>query len=167
MRIVLCWHLQETLERAGDATAVWSSAQSYNGLSCVFLSTVTSRLSQSLKIQTIPIVQIVNNVQMLARLIYIQYLKTILELFLMWQITNFKHFAKFVLPYSVSIHAIFNTHTHTHAYMAVLGLSCRMWDLQLQHMGSTSLTRDQTQAPCKRKVQPLDHQGSPHTQFFS
>ena len=48
----------------------------------------------------------------------------------MWQITNFKHFAKFVLPYSVSIHAIFNTHKHTHiAYLAVLGLSCRMWNL--------------------------------------
>ena len=128
MRIVLCWHLQETLERAGDATAVWSSAQSYNGLSCVFLSTVTSRFSQSLKIQTIPIVQIVNNVQMLARLIYIQYLKTILELFLMWQITNFKHFAKFVLPYSVSIHAVFNTHTHTCIYGCARS--------QLQNVGS-------------------------------
>ena len=33
-------------------------------------------------------------------------------------------------------------------YLAVLGLSCDTWTLQLQHMGSSSLTRDQTHAPC-------------------
>lgn len=161
MRIVLYWHLQETLERENDATAIWSSAQSYDGLSCVFLSALTSRLSQNLEIQTISIVQIVNNVQIFAQLICIQYLKTVLKQYLMCQITNFKHFAKFVLPYSLSIHAIFNTHTH-------LGLSCRMWDLQLQHVGSTSLTR------IKPRLLALGVQslatgppGMSHTQYFS
>ena len=64
-------------------------------------------------------------------------------------------------------------------YLAMLGLSygtwifdtcCSMWDLQLQHANSllcheesSSLTRDQTQAPCIGNTQsyPLDHQGSP------
>ena len=32
-------------------------------------------------------------------------------------------------------------------YLAALGLSCGMEDLQLWHVGSSSLTRDQTQAP--------------------
>ena len=41
-------------------------------------------------------------------------------------------------------------------YLAVLGLSCDTWDIQslLQHMGSSSLTRDQTQAPCIRSMAP-------------
>ena len=52
-------------------------------------------------------------------------------------------------------------------YLAVPGVSCVMWDMQdfqLQPLGSSSLTRDQTQAPCIRNVesQPLHHQGSPH-----
>ena len=47
--------------------------------------------------------------------------------------------------------------------------SCGMWDLQLQHVGSqlwhvgsSSLTRDETWAPCIGSVesQPLDHQRS-------
>ena len=33
-------------------------------------------------------------------------------------------------------------------YLTVLGHSCGMWLLLLQHAGSSSLTRDQTQAPC-------------------
>ena len=34
---------------------------------------------------------------------------------------------------------------------------------QFQHLGSSSLTRDQTQVPCFKSIesQPLDHQGSP------
>ena len=41
--------------------------------------------------------------------------------------------------------------------------SCSMQDLQLRRVGSCSLTRDQTLAPCIGSVecQPLDHQGSP------
>ena len=40
-------------------------------------------------------------------------------------------------------------------------LSCGM------HVGSSSLTRDQTQAPCfGSRVSPLRHQGSPCTTFF-
>ena len=59
-------------------------------------------------------------------------------------------------------------------YLAVLGLSCSMQDLQLQrsnsqlqHMGSSFLTKDRTWAPCirSRESQPLDHQGS--SWFFS
>ena len=33
-------------------------------------------------------------------------------------------------------------------YLALLGLSCGMWDLWLIHVGSRSLARDGTQAPC-------------------
>ena len=33
-------------------------------------------------------------------------------------------------------------------YLAVPGLSYSMWNLWLQHVGSSSLTRDRTQAPC-------------------
>ena len=60
-------------------------------------------------------------------------------------------------------------------YLAALGLSCSMQDLQLQHsntqlqhVGSSSLMRDQTQAPCtgRAESQPLDHQGSAHTPFL-
>ena len=32
--------------------------------------------------------------------------------------------------------------------LAVLALSCSTWDLYSQHVGSSSLTRDRTQAPC-------------------
>ena len=81
----------------------------------------------------------------------------------MWQITNFKHFAKFVLPYSVSIHKIFNTHTtHTSVLVAECGIfSCSMWDLlpwlgikpRLLVLGVQSLA---TGPPGK----------SPHTIFF-
>ena len=50
-------------------------------------------------------------------------------------------------------------------YLAAPGLSCSIQDLQLQHVGSSSLTRDQTWALCigSVKSQPLDHQGSPQT----
>ena len=44
-----------------------------------------------------------------------------------------------------------------------------MWHANswLQHSGATSLTRDQTLAPCTGRVesQPLDHQGSPRDDF--
>ena len=33
-------------------------------------------------------------------------------------------------------------------YLAALGLSCGMRNLNLRHVGSSSLTRDQTLAPC-------------------
>ena len=59
---------------------------------------------------------------------------------------------------------------HLLIYLAGPGLSCGMWDLQSswQHVGSCSLTRDQTQAPCTGSVesQPLDHQGSPLTELL-
>ena len=32
-------------------------------------------------------------------------------------------------------------------YLAMLSLNCGMWDLQLQHVGSSSLTRGRTRAP--------------------
>ena len=32
-------------------------------------------------------------------------------------------------------------------YLATLSLNCGMWDLQLQHVGSSSLTRGRTHAP--------------------
>ena len=42
-------------------------------------------------------------------------------------------------------------------------LRCQVRDPQLRHVGSSSLTRDRTQAPCigSSESQPLDHQGSP------
>ena len=48
-------------------------------------------------------------------------------------------------------------------YLAALGLRCGMQDLQLWQVGSSSLTRDRTQAPClgSRESQLLDHQESP------
>ena len=55
-------------------------------------------------------------------------------------------------------------------YLAALGVShgtrdlrCGMQDLSLWHMGSSSLARDQTQAPCIASMEswPPDHQGSP------
>ena len=33
-------------------------------------------------------------------------------------------------------------------YLALLGLNCGMWDLWLLHVGSRSLAKDGTQAPC-------------------
>ena len=60
--------------------------------------------------------------------------------------------------------------------LAVLGLSCSMWDLQLSHanssfwhMGSSSLTRDQAQVPGigHLESQPLSHQGSQQTSLFN
>ena len=67
--------------------------------------------------------------------------------------------------------------------LAVPGLSCGMQDLrcgvwasqlwhadsQLWHVGSSSLTRDRTWAPCIGSVEsyPLDHQGSPCCSFLS
>ena len=40
---------------------------------------------------------------------------------------------------------------------------CSMWDLELQHVGSSSLTRNRTPVPCigSEESQPLNHQGSP------
>ena len=37
-------------------------------------------------------------------------------------------------------------------YVAVLGLSCSLQDLSLWHAGSSSMTRDQTQAPCSKST---------------
>ena len=53
-------------------------------------------------------------------------------------------------------------------YLATQGLSCGVRALQFLHVASSSLTRDQTQAPCtgSAQSQPLDHQGSPQAQFF-
>ena len=58
--------------------------------------------------------------------------------------------------------------------LVVLGLSFQLWYMgslvvacellfELQHVDSSSLIRDQTQAPCieSTESQPLDHQGSP------
>ena len=47
-------------------------------------------------------------------------------------------------------------------YLVVPGLNCGM------HVGSSSLTRDQTQAPCTGSAEsyPLRHQGSPNTYLF-
>ena len=52
--------------------------------------------------------------------------------------------------------------------MAALGLSCSIQDIQLQHVGSSSLTRDQTQVPYTgiTNSQPLNHQGSPYISLF-
>ena len=68
--------------------------------------------------------------------------------------------------------------------LAVLGVSCGMWDLQLRHVGSyscsmrtlscgthagsSSLTRDQTGAPCVGGIEsyPLDHHGVPTLTIF-
>ena len=49
-------------------------------------------------------------------------------------------------------------------YLWHLGyFSCGLWDLYLWHVGSGSLTRDRTQAPCigSMEFKPLDHEGSP------
>ena len=54
-------------------------------------------------------------------------------------------------------------------YLTVPGLSCGMKDLQSQHVGSSFLTRDPTQAPCigNMESQPLDHQGSPSVNILN
>ena len=48
------------------------------------------------------------------------------------------------------------------------GLICGMQDLQLWHVGSSSLTRDRTWAPCIGSIEflPLDHQGNPLVNMF-
>ena len=53
-------------------------------------------------------------------------------------------------------------------YLAMLGLCWGIQDLQLQHVGSSSLTRDQTQALCTGGLESylLDYQGSPCPIFF-
>ena len=48
-------------------------------------------------------------------------------------------------------------------------LSCSMWTLSCgMHAGSSSLTRDRTQAPCIGSTEsyPLDQQGSPPHVFY-
>ena len=52
--------------------------------------------------------------------------------------------------------------------LVVLGLGCGMRTLSSgMHVGSTSLTKDQTQAPCIGSMEsyPLHHQGSPDNVF--
>ena len=61
-------------------------------------------------------------------------------------------------------------------FLPAPGRSCGMWDLHCgmralscsMHVGSSSLARDRTQAPCIGSTEsyPLDHQGSPMTAFF-
>ena len=53
-------------------------------------------------------------------------------------------------------------------YLVVPGLCCSIRDLQLQHVGSSSLTRDRTWASCTRSMesQLLDHQGRPKTMML-
>lgn len=53
-------------------------------------------------------------------------------------------------------------------YLAVPGLSCGIQDLELQHSGSSSLTRNGTRTPCTGSMesQPLGHQGSPICVLF-
>ena len=49
-------------------------------------------------------------------------------------------------------------------------LSCSMWTLSCgMHVGSSSLTRDWTRAPCIGSTEsyPLDHQGSPESYFLN
>ena len=50
----------------------------------------------------------------------------------------------------------------------IFGFSLQHVNSQLHHEGSSSLTRDQTQAPCKGSMQsqPLDHQINPMKFFF-
>lgn len=52
-------------------------------------------------------------------------------------------------------------------YLAA-GFSCGTWNLQLQRVGSSALTRGWSWAPCPGSEQPwpLDHQGSPLNNFF-
>ena len=47
-------------------------------------------------------------------------------------------------------------------------LSCGMQDLQLRHVGSSSLARDWTWSPCigSAESEPLDHRASPETTCF-
>ena len=58
-----------------------------------------------------------------------------------------------------------------HQVLAAVGglLSCGMWTLSSSmHVGSSSLTRDQTRTPCTGSVEsyPLRHQGSPIFSFL-
>ena len=43
-----------------------------------------------------------------------------------------------------------------HIYLAVVSLSCGMWDLQVQQVGSSSPTRDQTPGPPHWEYRALD-----------
>ena len=54
-------------------------------------------------------------------------------------------------------------------FLASQCLSCHTWDLQLQHMRSSSLTRDRTQTPCigSTASEPLYHQWSPFCIFLT
>ena len=54
---------------------------------------------------------------------------------------------------------------HRHQWF-LHGLHVNSW---LWRVGSSSLTRDRTQAPCigTAESQPLDHQGSPYTEHFN
>ena len=72
-----------------------------------------------------------------------------------------RYFPKHLIYYFK--HKFKNIYLLLFIYLAEPGLSCSRQDLQWQHVGSSSLTRDQTQAPCtgSREPQPLDHKGSP------
>ena len=60
------------------------------------------------------------------------------------------------------VHSSTDTYLHIIIYLAALGLSWGTWIFQLCYVGSSSLTRDQTQAPCTGSLesQSLDSQGS-------
>ena len=56
-----------------------------------------------------------------------------------------------------------------YSFLAVPGFSCGMRTLSCgMHVGSSSLTRGRTWAPCTGSVEsyPLDHQGSPLSDFL-
>ena len=73
--------------------------------------------------------------------------------------------ASFNIKYTELLSVPFSTSTwfFFFFFLAALVLNCRMQDLQLQQVGSSSLTRDQTWAPC---IEPLDNQGSPTAIIF-
>ena len=50
--------------------------------------------------------------------------------------------------HSVSVVHWFGISVFIFTYLAVLGLGCSMWDLYLQHVQSSSLTREKTRVPC-------------------
>ena len=76
---------------------------------------------------------------------------------------------------SLGSHRVRHDWSDLAADLAAFGLRCRMWDLfscsmwtlSLWHVGSGSLTTDQTQVPCtgSKGSQLLDHQRSPFNNF--
>ena len=63
-------------------------------------------------------------------------LYTVLSVLFFFFFNNMNAFLYYLLTYFLFLN------------LAVLALSCSTWDLYSQHVGSSSLTRDRTQAPC-------------------